>query len=87
MVGKKCPSQDSFPYIFSGCCRYPYKGSCCSPFQIDLFKQAPVMGFSPALESASPGLTFYEDDTTSFLRPHCGQMSPLLMVADGEPPP
>ena len=31
------------------------------------------------------GLTFYDDDTTSFFQPHCGQMAPLLMVAVGEP--
>jgi hypothetical protein len=57
-------------------------------FQIDLFKQAPVMGFFfSGLGNGAIGLTFYDDDTTSFLQPHCGQMSPLLMVAVGEPPP
>jgi SagB-type dehydrogenase family enzyme len=37
------------------------------------------------LGRGATGLTFYDDDTTSFLQPHCGQMSPLLMVAIGEP--
>jgi len=31
------------------------------------------------------GLTFYDDDTTAFFHPHCGKMSPLLMVAIGVP--
>jgi SagB-type dehydrogenase family enzyme len=38
-----------------------------------------------SLGRGATGLTFYDDDTTSFLQPHCGQMSPLLMVAVGEP--
>jgi SagB-type dehydrogenase family enzyme len=40
---------------------------------------------SYSLGRGATGLTFYDDDTTSFLQPHCGQMSPLLMVAVGEP--
>jgi SagB-type dehydrogenase family enzyme len=40
---------------------------------------------SYSLERGATGLTFYDDDTTSFLQPHCGQMSPLLMVAVGHP--
>ena len=38
-----------------------------------------------SLGRGATGLTFYDDETTSFLQPHCGQMSPLLMVAVGEP--
>jgi SagB-type dehydrogenase family enzyme len=38
-----------------------------------------------SLGRGATGLTFYDDDTTSFLQPHCGQMSPLLMVAIGTP--
>jgi SagB-type dehydrogenase family enzyme len=38
-----------------------------------------------SLGRGATGLTFYDDDTTAFLQPHCGQMSPLLMVAVGEP--
>ena len=38
-----------------------------------------------SLGRGATGLTFYDDDTTSFLQPHCGQMSPLLMIAVGEP--
>jgi hypothetical protein len=38
-----------------------------------------------SLGRGATGLTFYDDDTTLFLQPHCGQMSPLLMVAVGAP--
>jgi SagB-type dehydrogenase family enzyme len=38
-----------------------------------------------SLGRGATGLTFYDDDTTSFLQPHCGRMNPLLMVAVGEP--
>jgi SagB-type dehydrogenase family enzyme len=38
-----------------------------------------------SLGRGASGLTFYDDDTTTFLQPHCGQMSPLLMVAVGVP--
>jgi SagB-type dehydrogenase family enzyme len=38
-----------------------------------------------SLGRGATGLTFYDDDTTAFLQPHCGPMSPLLMVAVGEP--
>jgi SagB-type dehydrogenase family enzyme len=38
-----------------------------------------------SLGRGATGLTFYDDDTTLFLQPHCGQMSPLLMVAIGVP--
>jgi SagB-type dehydrogenase family enzyme len=37
------------------------------------------------LERGATGLTFYDDDTTRFFQPHCGTMSPLLMVAVGVP--
>jgi len=40
---------------------------------------------SYSIGRGATGLTFYDDDTTSFLQPHCGRMSPLLMVAVGEP--
>jgi SagB-type dehydrogenase family enzyme len=40
---------------------------------------------SYSLGRGATGLTFYDDDTTAFLEPHCGRMSPLLMVAVGEP--
>jgi SagB-type dehydrogenase family enzyme len=38
-----------------------------------------------SLQRGATGLTFYDDDTTRFLQPHCGAMSPLLMVAVGVP--
>jgi len=38
-----------------------------------------------SLGRGATGLTFYDDDTTSFLQPHCGKMSPLLMIAVGVP--
>ena len=38
-----------------------------------------------SLGRGATGLTFYDDDTTTFLQPHCRQMSPLLMVAVGVP--
>jgi SagB-type dehydrogenase family enzyme len=38
-----------------------------------------------SLDRGATGLTFYDDDTASFLQPHCRQMSPLLMVAVGTP--
>jgi len=38
-----------------------------------------------SLGRGATGLTFYDDDTTAFLQPHCGQMVPLLMVAVGVP--
>jgi len=40
---------------------------------------------SYSLGRGATGLTFYDDDTTAFLEPDSGQMSPLLMVAVGEP--
>jgi SagB-type dehydrogenase family enzyme len=40
---------------------------------------------SYSLGRGASGLTFYDDDTTSFLQPHCRQMSPILIVAVGEP--
>jgi SagB-type dehydrogenase family enzyme len=40
---------------------------------------------SYSLGRGATGLTFYDDDTTHFFQPHCRQMSPLLMVAVGEP--
>jgi SagB-type dehydrogenase family enzyme len=40
---------------------------------------------SYSLGRGATGLTFYDDDTTHFFQPHCGRMSPLLMVAVGEP--
>jgi SagB-type dehydrogenase family enzyme len=40
---------------------------------------------SYSLGRGATGLTFYDDDTTAFLQPHCAQMSPLLMVAVGQP--
>jgi hypothetical protein len=36
-----------------------------------------------SLRRGATGLTFYDDDTTTFFQPHCGKMSPLLMVAVG----
>jgi SagB-type dehydrogenase family enzyme len=38
-----------------------------------------------SLARGATGVTFYDDDTTTFLQPHCGRMNPLLMVAVGEP--
>jgi hypothetical protein len=38
-----------------------------------------------SLGRGATGLTFYDDDTASFLQPHCERMTPLLMVALGEP--
>jgi SagB-type dehydrogenase family enzyme len=38
-----------------------------------------------SLGRGATGLTFYDDDTTSFLQTHSGRMSPLLMIAVGEP--
>ncbi len=38
-----------------------------------------------SLGRGATGLTFYDDDTTAFFQPHCGKMSPLLMVAVGVP--
>jgi SagB-type dehydrogenase family enzyme len=38
-----------------------------------------------SLGRGATGLTFYDDDTTAFLQPHCEQMSPLLMIALGVP--
>ncbi len=40
---------------------------------------------SYSLGRGASGLTFYDNDTTAFLQPHCGPMSPLLMVAVGQP--
>jgi len=56
----------------------------------NLHLEAGLLGGRAYLSSYSvgrgaTGLTFYDNDTTSFLQPHCGQMSPLLMVAVGEP--
>jgi len=42
---------------------------------------------SYSLGRGATGLTFYDDDTTYFFQPHCGRMSPLLMVAVGESSP
>jgi hypothetical protein len=38
-----------------------------------------------ALGHGASGLTFYDDDTTSFFSPHAAGKSPLLMVAIGIP--
>jgi len=38
-----------------------------------------------ALARGASGLTFYDDDTTSFFAPHAAGKSPLLMVAIGVP--
>jgi SagB-type dehydrogenase family enzyme len=38
-----------------------------------------------SLGRGATGLTFYDDDTTSFLQPHCEKLSPLLMMAAGVP--
>jgi SagB-type dehydrogenase family enzyme len=38
-----------------------------------------------SLARGATGLTYYDDDTTSFLRPHCEELSPLLMIAVGVP--
>jgi SagB-type dehydrogenase family enzyme len=37
------------------------------------------------LGRGATGLTFYDDDTTAFLQPHCEEMSPVLMIALGVP--
>jgi SagB-type dehydrogenase family enzyme len=38
-----------------------------------------------SLGRGATGLTFYDDDTTEFLQPHCAKQSPLLMIAVGVP--
>jgi SagB-type dehydrogenase family enzyme len=38
-----------------------------------------------SLGRGATGLTFYDDDTTAFLQPHCEEMSPILMIAVGVP--
>jgi SagB-type dehydrogenase family enzyme len=38
-----------------------------------------------ALGRGATGLTFYDDDTTSFFSPHASRKSPILMVAVGIP--
>ena len=38
-----------------------------------------------SLGRGATGLTFYDDDTTTFLQPHCEAMSPVLMIAVGVP--
>ncbi len=38
-----------------------------------------------SLDRGATGLTFYDDDTTTFFSPHADGKSPLLMVAIGVP--
>ncbi|HKN13720.1 MAG TPA: hypothetical protein VJX68_11055, partial [Candidatus Binatus sp.] len=38
-----------------------------------------------SLGRGATGLTFYDDDTTKFFKPHAAGKSPLLMIALGVP--